>query len=298
LCASLLMDTDDAVAELRFDVAMDDTTGLLSLVGEDLEPLDPPAFVGAESASFTRGRFEFGGLMGLADAIVDVLPDDDREQARAALLQTRGFIEPVLDAIGPEFYSVMRFDKPFDEDAAQSLTALAAADERVLRNTMTFFGANVGAKPRAFEGAQIFETEGFELAGAVHAGWLFIGTTPMVEDAIRSTRAGTSGLADEPRLERALETIDGVGVLSGFTDFERSLEWFYHTSEQRAEQLRAFADERNLPPDRRDALLASIDWVDALPDIEAFTEFVGDGVWAVRATPSGYRGRVLWLRPE
>ena len=295
---SLNLDTPDAVAEVQIGFDLPEKNGVFSLAADNAGPLDPPPFVGPETATLSRGVFDFSGVFDVVDRVLSTLPAEDRERAEFAVAQGRGMAEPLLGVIGPDVYSIARYDKPFEEGSEKILVATRVSDEQIVTNTITFLSGFAAAQPRAFEGAQIFETAGMDVAASVNGGWLFVGSTRLVENAIRSLANAGRGLADEDRFDRATRVLDGAGVASGYTDTKRAIEYAYYVAEQEAEQVRGWADEWELEGEDREDFLDSVAWVDDLPPAETFTDLIGDGVWSIRSTENGYRARMLWLRPE
>ncbi|MEO0483315.1 MAG: hypothetical protein AAF138_06790 [Planctomycetota bacterium] len=297
---SIDLDAADGPLAMAAHVEMDTKDGLFALAAKDSGTLSPPAFVRAGAASVSRGRVEFREVIPLIIRVLSNLPEDQREQAAFFLEQARGIAEPVLNAIGPEFYQVSRFDEPFAEIGASQLFATRVSNEDVVANTLSLLGGFANAAPRDFAGVTIFDLEMEGQSGAVSGGWLYLGTTATVEDAIRSGggAGGEGSLAEQDSFMEAMDVMEGSGVASGYMDLGRTLEWLAFDAKRSIDQAEAFADAMDMSAEDRLVFLGASAWIDELPRTEAVTDVIGDFVWSMRSTRNGYRLRMLCLEGD
>lgn len=297
--ASLDMDTADAAVEMRVTVLMDEKSGAFGLMSRNYESFDPPAFVGAEVAAVTHGRVSLSEVLPLADRVLSRFPQEFQEQARFGLEQTRALAGPLLGAIGPDYWQWTRYRRPLEEGSEEQVFALRVSDERVVVNSLGLLAGFASATPREFEGVQLFDGGQIGISAAVAGGWVFAGSTAMVEDAIRANAraGGDAGLGGEAWFRRARGAAGGPAVAGGFVKTADAVEWIYFSARREAERAREFAEEFEMSDEQREMFLSRTQWVEELPPMESFTDVIGDVVWRVEATARGYEGRSVWLRP-
>lgn len=297
LSASLDLDPEDGAVAFAAHAVMRDKSGVFALAETEAGALSPPAFARGGTAAVARSRVEFDRIIPLIGRVLATFPEEAREQIAFALDQARGIAEPVLDSIGPELYQVTRYDEPFDELGATQLVATRVSNDDVVQNALSLVGGFAGAVPRDFAGVTVFDVEQAEQSGAVTGGWLYLGDTRAVEDAVRAGggEGGEGSLARQDSFIEAANTMETAGVASGYMDLGRTLEWLTFEARRTAAEAEAFARAIDMSEADRALFLSASDWVDDLPETEAVTDVLGDFVWTMRSTNDGYRLRMLCL---
>jgi hypothetical protein len=163
-------------------------------------------------------------------------------------------------------------------------------------------------EPRDFEGNTIYTAQlpmgGADMALGVGFSKVFVGPGPAVENAMRlAGHPGDSAkLADEPRFRDAARLLSPDAVLYSFTDVEQTLRWSYWQAENVDKIMEQQLEKWGLDDEQKEEYLKSIR--DAkkeqapLPPMESVIGHFGDTVAELRATPDGFRGRTLMLKPR
>lgn len=302
----LRVDTQDGLLDVSIGAVVPEKKGLVALFSDPAGPFDPPAFASPDAAGVTRFSFRFSGLFDLAREVVAAMPEDERAAAAAGLDQAANIAKPTLEALGPTVYVVDSYKQPLSAESEQMIFAIDVKDQVTLTNTVSFLiGTFPGMiEPRDFEGNTIYSSEGLPVSAGIGFGRLFIGTTAGVENAMRlSGRADAPRLAAEPAFREAVRPLGNDAVVYSYVDVEQTLRWTFWSMQNEDKIFEATLDEMELDAETRAEILKNYradrpEWIDHLPPVEAFTSHIGDTVSDLRATPDGFRGRLLLLRPS
>lgn len=308
----LHMDTPDAVTELSVGILAPQKKGLLNLVSDSGGAFEPPAFVPADAASASRFSFRFSGLLDLAREAVGTFPEQQRAALSSQLDQVVNIAKPALDALGPTVWVVNTLKQPLAADSQMSLIAIDVKDTVAVSNTITFLVGQMGGilEPRDFEGNTIFaakdESAGIPFALGLGFNRLFIGNPAAIENAMRlAGRTDAPRLATDGSFKDATRPLGNDAVVYSFSDLAQDLRWTYWQM-QNAEKIYESMLDRGgaeLEPEVKAQIMKDYRerhknaWADALPPMETVLSHLGDTVTELRATPDGFRGRVLMLKP-
>lgn len=302
----LRVDTQDGLLDVSIGAVVPEKKGLVALFSDPAGPFEPPAFASPDAAGVTRFSFRFSGLFDLAREVVAAMPEDERTAAAAGLDQAANIAKPTLEALGPNVYVVDSYRQPLSAESEQMIFAIDVKDQVTLTNTVSFLiGTFPGMiEPRDFEGNTIYSSEGLPISAGIGFGRLFIGTTAGVENAMRlSGRADAPRLATEPAFREAVRPLGNDAIVYSYVDVEQTLRWTFWSMQNEDKIFEATLDEMELDAETKAEILKDYraerpKWIDHLPPVEAFTSHIGDTVSDLRATPDGFRGRLLLLRPS
>ncbi|MBX3365476.1 MAG: hypothetical protein KF866_12030 [Phycisphaeraceae bacterium] len=294
----LSLDRPDAVVELRNSVLFVRKSGLMELLSRNGPPYTPPPFIPASAVA--AGRM-VADLPRLPDTIIKsllALPEPLRQEAGPAmtgLIASRSIFEnmgmqvhfallrPKQAPAAPDDDWPSRFDPFGFGDTMPFLLAVEMRDAAPLSDLITGFGAQLGVKPRTFEGSTIFESEelGIAIALAIGHGYVMLSSPEALEDAMRAlANPGAGGLAQDADFQRAIRTVDSRGVFAAYMQTDRAVAWFYDSFESAKSTPNAPA------------------WMKAMPPRELWRRFVGDIVTSQTSTDSGFTTLVRLLAPS
>lgn len=309
VAGSISFDTDDAMVESAFALLTNEKTGIFGLIDAPQTRFTPPAFIGADIASVTMMQFNFDRIIPLLNDVIASLPAEEQAQMQQMGMFI-GMAQPLLSNIGPQIVASASYERPFSA-TSQQMWAIRLRDEQAVTQSLVGIFPMLGFQPRDFQGNQIWspvpgamlDSEAFSLG--MGFGYMFLGPTDSVENAMRQAGAGADGaprITDEPRFGKAIKQLGDQAILFSYTDTKKSLEWgewyLKNLDQIIAQQMAAFAqDDPNMDEQMIDAARDSIPaWLRTLPPLEVLTNHFGDSVSEFRPTAAGFEGRMLWLR--
>lgn len=294
--AGLRFDTGTAMIEQSLGIYMPNgKKGLSELMDKPAARGDIPAFVGADSTGYMTANFDFSGVMAMVKSVINSNPML-AAQGQEALDQIEPMATPILNALGGKIISATGKDS--------SVTAIECKDSQGFENAFAGLAAQGGLESRDFLGQRIYTMkegmaammpmgggEAEPLSIGIGGGFVFIGSTPSVEQSLRSTSN-----ADAPTLAKDEAFQKAVGVLSkdpivawGYTDTVASIDAMLKS---RQEALKAAIEQvKEFDPDMAKEMETELtDMAKMTGQIdEAFLrEFVGPAVWQVRSTDTGF----------
>jgi hypothetical protein len=305
LVASLSLDNDTSIAQVDFSVLQKDKGGLLSLI-EPLKGTAMPAFVGPEVASVGAAQVRFDKILDVARATIKDLPAETRQSAEAGLAQAEGLIAPILSGMGPEVYVITMLEQPYSASSSHIVGAIKMADPTPLVNTLTAFGGQAGAKPRDFEGHQIWELpEGMaatEMGLGIGLGYVFVGSPKDIENALRSGgRADGPRLSNEARFKAAAATLDPAIASLIWADTAQAMKYMYWQFQNPdvlwEQQTKSLRDMGMNPEEFGMKKPEKPSWVSKLPPIDDVLKVIGDNVAEYSWSATGPKLRLRYLRP-
>lgn len=291
-------------------------SGLLGLLDVPSPRRDIPGFAGADSVSFYSFNFNFGGVMeflraaGRDNPMVQMQIDPFLEQQGAT-------IEKICAALGPRIHGVMKLSRPLKLESQRWLMAIRSEKPADVEQVFAQYAPGMGFKPREFLGNRIYSMEfnPFAMAGGAPGmegggdgaadgmsvgfggGYVTIGTTSMVEDALRSGassgggRSRGGGLGDDPGFARAMKALPEQGVVAwgvasivDYLEYMRDLGPLKHA--QIIDEARAMDPEMAKEMEAELAKSRETPW--AKLDMKHLRRFIGPVSWAARSTEDGY----------
>lgn len=316
VAAGVRFDTDQGVMEQAYSVLVPSKKGLFTLLDPLAVPFKAPAFVSADAAGLTLLQFEFADLLGMLGNVANEFKGEMGEQVKAQLAMASATAGPVLSNLGPQVYIVTNYSKPFTAESQQMLVAINARDTNALTQTITGFAPMMGLQARDFQGNQIWSMPADamspipglgQFALAIGFNNLFVGSVPAVENALRMAAIPDGlNLGKEERFQRAMATLPASGLAFGWSDTKRTIEfqeWSLRNMDKiqaaRIEQL--FGDD----PESQDAKQMYLDqikesvpeFIRDMPPLDVLYKILGDSAFEFHATPEGFKGRSILLRP-
>lgn len=303
--AAFHMENADGASETTIGVLMNARRGLFNLIDEPVTRFEPPPFVGPDTASVGMVTVRFESIWPLIESIVNTFPPDQREEAQGGLLMAQGFAKPILDNMGPDLYIINNIERPFTANSSKTLVAIRARDINPITNAINGFGAMLGLEAREFQGFQVFEPPA-EMGGGPTIGlggdFVLIGETSSVEQGLRGiSDPRNPRLSAEPAFTAALNKLDNRGTSFAYTNTRQSLAWTFwqmrNADKIWEEQMRSAGIDLEENPWFASMKPEIPAWMDKLPDINAFLEYIGDYVFEFRPSPDGFRARYIVLPP-
>ncbi len=131
-------------------------------------------------------------------------------------------------------------------------------------------------------------------------GYLMIGTTSLVEDALRATgEAGMPSLGDDPAFQQAIRALPAEGVVSwglantvGYVEFLKDIDLMFRR--QMIEQMKLWNPE--YAKEMEDELAAKPPPPWRQFDTEILKRYLGPMAWQVQSDPDGFVGTYYLFR--
>ncbi len=297
------------ILQERFAVYMPDgTAGLTALVDFETPRRDLPSFVAPDAVAYSSMNFEFDGVMGFfrdlgrADPMLGA-------QLDMFLVEHGARIEQVCAALGPQIHNVVTLKRPINLGSLKTLTAIRSQRPGQVEAVLAEFAPAMGMEPRDFLGHRIY-TLGFNpfmlgmpqmpggdqerLSIGFGGGYVMIGATSMVEDALRATgRQGLPTLADDVAMRRAIRALPGRNAIAwGLMNVVDYLEYFKNFNamiqDQMLGQMREFDPRMAAQMEAEQAAREQFP-LDEI-DLELLKRYLGPVAWQIRAHEEGFVG--------
>ena len=289
--------------------------GLTTLVDTESPRGDLPPFVGPQAISYGRINFEFDGLLTVFRSVGRANPML-QQLIEQMLLEQGQLLEELFAALGTKVHTVATVSRPITLSSLQSLFAIECPDPEKVENLLAAHAAEFGLEPRDFLGHRIYTAAiPFALAGPMMpagdaadlsigfgGGHVMIGSTALVEDALRATsRKGAPTLADDPAYRRALRLApDDAVVAWGVANLVDYVEFFRDSEELREREM--IRQLRQWNPEYAQQMEAELRAKEPAPwkefDIALLRRYVGPLVWQLRSTDDGFVGTYDLLAAE
>jgi hypothetical protein len=279
--------------------------GILDLMSTPIGAFDPPAFVPADAASVTRLSFDFPRLFDAIRAMLASFPEELRSQAAPSVEVARDMSQQALAQMGPAVTIVGMVEQPLAKDSAKTTFAIDLKEQEAVSSTIAAIGEKFPGmvEPHEFEGNQTYTLVGLgEITLGVGFNRLFLGNEKAVQGAMRLAGRSEGGIAQSARFKDATRTLTPGAVAYMWSDVEQELRWSYWSLQNQSrlfdEQLAAAGVE----PEQRAEYLKRYKerepkWASKLPPIDRLLPHLGDTAGELRATPDGFRGRIMMVRP-
>ena len=315
----LKFDTDDGMMESRYGVLTPKMRGLLSLFDVAPASFDPPAFIGADAATFTMFQMKLSNLMNVLQEVVQSLPADQAQQFGMVLPMAQGFVGPMLSAMGSQIYMSQGYSQPYGPESKKTLVAISAANPDALSAAMAQSAAQIGLVSRDFQGTQVWSMPPDsqigammgtvpDVAVAIGFGSMFVGPEAVVENALRLAAQGGKedavSLANEKRFQAAKGAVAPKGFSFSYTNLGRTIEYakwymdnFDSIMKAQMQQMLGEIDDPDIKRMMEENQPEKPDWMKDLPNLDIIAKHMGDSVTEFNRSDDGMRGRTVWLRP-
>jgi hypothetical protein len=316
ISSGITLDAEDALYRQTYFVLTDKKDGLLGLVDAPTMAFTPPAFIPADAASVTVFQMNFGGILPLVAKIAQSLPEDVRPMVEGQMMMASQIVAPVLANLGPEVWISQWFSKPFSPTGTSQLFAIKARDAAALGQSISGIMGMMQMAPRDFQGNQIWTPPAgampvdTELAIGLGAGYLFVGPTPAVENALRQAGGENAGLAAEPAFKKALGLVSGQGIAYTYSNTAAMVDYYDWYSKnidkvvdsmvkaEFGDEVPADEDEAGWRKERAEEIKESMSFFTGGMPIDLIKKYMGDSVGEVRSTPDGFEASFNLLRPD
>ncbi len=289
-------DTGSAMVEQTVGIYMPNgKKGLTDLLNKPAPRGEIPGFVGADSTSYMTANFDFSGLMGVMKAVVNSNPMLAAQGAEA-LAQIEPMATPIFNALGSKVIVASGKDS--------GVTALECKDPQGFENGFAAVAAQAGLESRDFLGQRIYTMkEGMgdmmpigglgsgPLSIGIGGGYVFVGGTPGVEQALRSTGAAdAANLGKDETFQKAVGSLGNDPVVAwGYSDLVATIEAAMKAQQESMKQ--AIAEAKEFDPDmaaEMEKQMAELGNVSQQIDAEFLKQYVGPAVWQMRSTDKGF----------
>ncbi len=304
-------DSDGAMSHQTIGVYMPNgKKALTELVDQPAPRGDLPGFVPAGTLNYMTMNFEFSGLMEVIKSVVAANPMLAM-QAGEVMPEIEKNMAPIFAALGSKVHraSTMAGDTP------SGVMALQCRDAQAFENAFGTMAGQGGLEARDFLGQRIYTVDpnmmpmmpmgggapGASISIGIGGGNVYIGDTPGVEQALRSTgQTDASGLSKEAAFERAANFLGNDPVVGwGYIDTIGSAEATMKA--QQAQTKAMIEDMKEWDPETAAEMekeLAGAD--DPMKDLDpAFLkQYIGPTVWKATSNDKGFVVNIYMLPAE
>ncbi len=281
-------------------------TGLPALFDLGTELAAPPAIVPADAVSYSRFNVRFDAILPTLDEIAAALPPEFGDMIKMQIESYRPALTSAFAAIGPDIHMFGSLPPIGGEDAAKSVTAIrmkpGKEGEQAVSDMLNLFP--LGLESRDFNGMTILSDEFSSFAVGIGGGWLALGNSGSVEQALRAVDAkdAATNLSADATYSSAMQALGGGEVVAaGWINLPRRFEQTAAMMKTLQEEIEGMASGDD--GESGEVPLLGMDR-DALPGVEAFLDpalikrYLGQQVWDVRSSAQGYRARFMLLPPS
>lgn len=295
-------DSPNAMLEQRFTLYMPEgKAGIFKLLDISAPRQALPAFAGPDTISYAAVNFDFDGVLDFVRGVIQSNPMLTMQLAEQMPAIEDG-IRQFCDPLGKHVQTLRTMRRPLAADSVGMVFAIECNDQVAFEKFIADKGAAMGMEPRDFLGHRIYTMSdgamGMMTGGAdvsfslgLGGGQLFLGTTPGVEQALRTVgQDNQASLADDGEFHRAVGALgDDAMVGWGYTDVIDSMEATAFAERQQMEQTLKQMEE--FDPEMAAEMKADMEeqksFLDKL-DLDLLRRYLGPAVWKIRATDDGY----------
>lgn len=314
---SFSFDSGGAMLEQNYVVLASAKEGLLGLFDTPATGFTPPAFIGPDAATLTYVQVNFPGILPLVNKIVAGLPEDMRAMVEGQVMMAQQMVGPALANLGPEMHVISRYERPLSPTSEQQVFAIKVRDQQAFSTAVQGIMPMLGMQARDFNGNQIYAPgEGGMIppdsfAMGMGFGYVFMGPTAGVEDAMRSAGAEGAKLVDEARFKDAVRLTTGKGIGYAYSNADQTadwFEWYLQNIDRVIEQQVAASFGGGEPADdeerqwRDEAIKAAKEQIPEMlrdnPPAHLLRKHMGDSITEFRSTPEGFVGKSLVLKAK
>jgi hypothetical protein len=209
---SLAVHLRDGVIEQNIGCYVPDgKVGLLALVDAPSVPSAPPAIVPSDALSYGRMNVRFDKMVSVIDEAIAGLPEDQSEMIKPQIDMYRPAMTAAFAAMGPEVHMWSLEGDAADPLAAGTMvTAIAMKNDKESAAAVSDFMnlLPLGLQSRDFNGMTIMSDEFSPVAVGIGGGYMVVGETKSVEQALRAVDAkGEQGLAGDAQFTASMATL-------------------------------------------------------------------------------------------
>jgi hypothetical protein len=278
--------------------------GLLSLVEDSSEPKAPPAIVPSDALSYGRMNVRFDKIVAVLDEAISGMPEDQAEMIKGSLDMYRPAMTAAFAAMGPEMHLWGTEPNAEDPMASTTVTAIAMKNDKESERAVSDFInlLPLGLQSRDFNGMTILSDEFAPFSVGIGGGYVLIGSTTHVEQALRAVDAkGEAGLASDADFAKSFSSISkDPCVAMAWFDVVRQVE----STERIMKAIEAQVGELAGPIGGADGAEIPVvgvgtDDLAELPELlkpELVKKYVQDALIDFRSTPKGFSTRFM-VRP-
>lgn len=290
--------------------------GLTALLDKPAPRVNLPAFAGQDGVSYTSFNFEFRRIAEVLRSVVASNPMLQM-QAGEALNQVEPIINQLTAALGTQVHITKSATRPFTADSSQTIVAIEAKSPQEFENALAVFAGDMGLEARDFLGQRIYSMDPammgmmMPMGGVppqamslgIGGGFVVLGTTPSVEQALRSTGqvpGGAAGLAAEKQFQRATAVLSPEPLVAwGYSDTIASMEATMvvqrESMQKTIEQMRQWDPET--AQEMEESMAKQMGFLNKL-DFALMRRYIGPASWQVRSTNDGFIMNVYQLAAE
>ena len=313
LSCGVRLDGPAGMVEETFGMYMPNgTSGLTALLDTETPRGELPPFVTPGAIAYSRVNFEFDGIVGFLRAAGQANPMIGA-QIDQWLFDHGQEIEKVCAALGPQVHSVVTLERPITLTSLQSLYAIRSGRPDDIEDVLSRHAAEIGMQPRDFLGHRIYSMAvnpmmmagqppgGQDLSIGIGGGYVMIGSTGIVEDALRASgRDNAPTLSDNPEVARAMRALHSrQAVAWGVMDIVEYMEFFRDFADLSTREM--IKQIRQWDPEYAEEMEAELENQEPAPwetlDLKILRRYLGPISWDVRAGEDGFTGRYLMLPP-
>ncbi|MFM7258983.1 MAG: hypothetical protein ACKO3W_00125 [bacterium] len=292
----------DGVIESNIGIYVPDgKVGLLSLVDAPSAPSAPPSIVPSDALSYGRLNMRFDKVVATLDDVIASLPPDQAEMIKPQLDMYRPAMTAAFAALGPEvhLWSTQGGDDPLNQGG--TVTAIAMKNDKESAAAVSDFMNLIplGLQSRDFNGMTIMSDEFSPIAVGIGGGYMVLGETKSVEQALRSVDAkGERGLGADEGFTASMTTLGKDPVVGmAWWDMARQMEMTGRMMAAMSEQVNNAAGlgEEFLP-----GLDIGMDDVGGIPQLfkkEVAERCFGDALLDFTSTKAGFMTRYRVMPP-
>ncbi|MCE2885537.1 MAG: hypothetical protein LW806_11660 [Planctomycetaceae bacterium] len=292
----------DGVIEQNIGIYVPDgKVGLLSLVDAPSEPSAPPSIVPSDALSYGRMNVRFDKVVPMLDEVIASLPPDQGDMIKPQLDMYRPAMSAAFAALGPEIHlwSIEGGDDPLNQGG--TVTAIAMKNDKESAAAVSDFMNLIplGLQSRDFNGMTIMSDEFSPVAVGIGGGYMVIGETKNVEQALRSVDAkGERGLGADEGFTASMAALGKDPVVGmAWWDMARQLELMGRTMAAMTEQVNNAA---GLGEDFLPGLDIGMDEIGGIPNLlkkEVAERCFGDAILDFTSTKAGFMTRYRAMPP-
>jgi hypothetical protein len=299
---ALRFDADGAIAQQTVGVFMPEgKAGLTELLDRPAPRGSVPGFAAAGSLSYSSFNFDFSGVMNVIKTALTSLPFPGAAEGIPEMEKNLG---PILAALGSKVHSASMNAG----GKQQGVLALECKDPQSFENAFGAAAGQGGLEARDFLGQRIYTMEGDmtqmmpvvgggmggeSLSIGIGGGHVFIGPTPSVEQALRTTGqpdAAGAGLAQDEMFQRATnflgnEPVVAWGYIDTIASAEAGVKRQEETMREAIEQMKEFDPETAAEMEKDLAAQAG-----AAKDFDPafFKQYIGPSTWKMTSSDKGF----------
>lgn len=271
--------------------------GIFALLDIETPRNELPSFIGADAISYSYLNFNFNGLVDFVREIVQSNPMLGM-QIGQNMPQIEEAIMGLCNPLGTKVHMYTTLKQPIAADSLSIIFAIECKDPEKFEEFIAEWGVGIGMEPRDFLGHRIYSYDmflpgmgdGTSFALGLSGGYLFLGGTDGVEQALRSAgQNNLVGLGGDKEFHRALDSLDNDPMTSwGYSDFLASMAATLEIQKFSTEDM--IREMEEIDPEMAAELKAELLDEDGFLqklDIKYLSRFIGPAAWQVRSTEEG-----------